>query len=129
MIGSDTPRILIVDGEILIAMEAAQVLTEELSCETVAANWSTLDTQDTFLGFRLVIADHDFAPEWFRDALQRQDPARLRRIFLTTSTELFACPNSDLHQVVVKPFTPSRLLEVVRLALREGPDQPPAKAI
>jgi DNA-binding response OmpR family regulator len=122
MIGSDAPRILIVDGEILIAMEAAQILTEELSCETVAASWSTLDTQDTFSGFRLVIADRDFAPEWFRDALRRQDPARLRRIFLTTSAALFVCPDNDLHQVLVKPFTPSRLVEMVRLALRGEPE-------
>ena len=110
-------RILVLDGEILIAMEVAQILQDGLACDTVAASWSTFDDRCPDDGFDLIVMDCEYVPAEIVEALGKPPFDRMPLVFLTTGSQPCNAALAAAIPVVEKPILPDALLAAVRRVL------------
>ncbi len=110
-------RILILDGQAIIAMEVAQVLQDGLGCSAVAATWANFDTQSDTSAFDMIVMDCEYVPEEILTALSAPVFSQLARVYLTTDAMALDPKAVAGVSVVEKPIEPETLLSAVRSAL------------
>ncbi|MCC0029341.1 MAG: hypothetical protein H6891_03355 [Brucellaceae bacterium] len=110
-------RILVLDGEILIAMEVAQILEDGFACAAVAASWSTFDDRCPDDGFDLIVMDCEYVPVEIVEALARAPFDRVPLVFLTTGSQPCGGASAAAIPLVEKPILPDALLAAVRRVL------------
>ena len=117
MTANGIDRILVLDGEILIAMEVAQILRDGLACDTVAASWSTFDDRCPNDIFDVIVMDCEYVPAEIVEALGRPPFDRAPLVFLTTGSQERNEALAAAIPVVEKPIFPGALLAAVRRVL------------
>ena len=69
-------RVLVLDSEILIAMEVAQMLEDGMACTALAASWLTFDAGQSAPGFDAIVMDCEYVPEAIAEARQSLQTAK-----------------------------------------------------
>ena len=107
-------RVLVLDSEILIAMEVAQMLEDGMACTALAASWLTFDAGQSIPGFDAIVMDCEYVPEAIAEALSRPPFDRIARVYLTTGSEQGSTLALSGVPTVEKPVTPHMLLAAVQ---------------
>lgn len=108
-------RVLVLDSEILIAMEVAQMLEDALQCTALAASWLTFDAgQAADPGFDAIVMDCEYVPDAIAEALSRPPFDRVARVYLTTGSQVGCGIPPEGVPTVEKPIATDMLVDAVQ---------------
>lgn len=107
-------RVLVVDTEILIAVEAAQILEDALGCTATATTWMNVANHGGALRFDIVIADCDVHGESLGLLDLMMATRGAATIFMTTANGAAMAATGSV--LLNKPFLPAALLDAVAKA-------------
>ncbi len=111
-------RILVIENEYLIAMDAERILMDPFSCEVVIGSEGELSLSSNEHGFDIAIVDFSTSLGSAAKNLLAAMVGSSKLIFTTVIDELAAgIPGFEATPVVLKPYNDTQLVNAVKSLL------------